>query len=126
MTLTVENPQAVTRTQIQPTMISVFPVKNLVGLVLTIPSLISYTLGSSSSFSEDIPISITPTKLIIIAQISKQEILSPSIHHARKDVQNGAVLNIVVCTTIGTIAIPNVIEVNAIVADADRQRIIAL
>ena len=103
-----------------PTMISVYPVKNL---VLLVSNSFCY---SSSSFSclDESAISTTPPKLIIIATISKQLILSPSTHHARKVVQNGAVLNMVVYTTIGTIAIPNVIEVKAMVADKDRHRII--
>ena len=120
ITLTVENPQAVIRINRHPTMISVYPVKNL---VLRVSNSFYY---SSSSFVlfDDNEISITQPKLITIAMISKQPILSPSVHHAKKAVQNGAVLNMVVYTTIGTIAIPNVIAVKAMVADIDRHRII--
>lgn len=137
ITLTAEKPHATNNIRKQPTNNSYFGVKNFdvySSSSTTNPSVISAISPTNSSFSAgssdltlvDIPITIMHAKLPNIAITSKAEILSPSRHQARKQVQNGAVLKIVTLTTIGTIAIANVIDVRATVAHIDRYSSILL
>ena len=119
-TFTKEKPQAASNMQQQPIVFSVVPEKNFIGFSVL------YSVYSSFCFVEDIAIRITPTKLKIIAITGKHRKRSPSINHAKIAVQKGAVLNIVISTTIGTMAIPKVIDVNATVTAMDLMNIFHL
>ena len=69
------------------------------------------------------PTKTTPIKLTTIAKNSNETGLSPIMTHDRKAVQNGAVLKIVICTTIGTIAIAKIIAVRPEPDNTDLQKI---